>query len=218
MKEHYELKEIEVEELFKHLHIQSMDYEVRQFEVVGVGNLLIMECLDSEALQMDSFVLTPYFKRLPLYSTDYMYIKERRSFLNEIYNLVDKSDEVYEKYIDKFREHDKKYEALPNMKVKECWYDDIRPVCIAKDTKPENDDEILEIFFGMLRTFIEMEKESAVLSEEEYGKKWEAVQNYTDGLVDNGGVSTDLFKAVIGPEKTKEFFNSVFFGPSLYKK
>ncbi len=217
LRANYELREVDVKD-FKNLHIQVMDYEVRQFEIVGVGNLLVMECRDCESLQMDSFVLTPYYKRLPLFSTDYMYIKERRSFLNEIYTLVDKEDDVYRAYMEKFAQNKAKHDALTDMPVKECWYDDIRPVCTAKNTTPENDDEILDIFFENLNTFIQMEKEATLLTEEEYQTKWQETQNYTDGLVDSGGVSTDVFKAVLGADKTKEFFNCVFFAPTLYKK
>lgn len=65
-----------------------------------------------------------------------MYIGERRSFLNEIYSLVDKQDSLYEKYIAKFAANKAMHDSLPDMPVKECWYDDIRPVCTAKVTTP----------------------------------------------------------------------------------
>ncbi len=218
MKKHYELKEIDTKD-FRHLDIQQMSYTVSQYEVVGVGNLLIMECKDSPALQMDSFVLTPYFKNLPLFSTDYMYIKERRSFLNEIYSLVEKEDDLYLKYINEFAKNKAAYDHLTDMPVQACWYDDIRPVCTAKNTAPENDQEILDLFVKNLEIFIEMEKATALLSDDEALKvKWQKTQDYTDNLVDSGGVSTDVFKAVLGADKTKEFFNSVFFAPALYKK
>ena len=48
--------------------------------------------------------------------------------------------------------------------------------------------------------------------------KWQKTQDYTNNLVDSGGVSTDVFKAVLGADKTKEFFNCIFFAPALYKK
>ena len=35
---------------------------------------------------------------------------------------------------------------------------------------------------------------------------------YSDGLVANGGPSTDVFKKSFGDEKTKEFFDKVLFG------
>jgi hypothetical protein len=57
-----------------------------------------------------------------------------------------------------------------------------------------------------------MERDSKLLTTEERKLKWKITQDYTDGLVDNGGVSTNVFKAVMGSDATKEFFNKVFFG------
>jgi len=217
VKKHYELREIDTGE-FKHLNIQQMSFAVRQYEVAGVGNLLVMDCMDSPGLQMDSFVFTPYYKNLPLFTTDYMYMKENRSFLNEIYDLVEKQDELYLSYIKRFAEVKDSYKHLTDMPVQACWYDDIRPVCTAKNTVPENDAEIIELFLKNLEIFIEMEKATPLLNEEGYKGKWAKNKFYSDNLVDSGGVSTDVFKAVLGPEKTKQFFDSVFFAPARYKK
>ena len=83
---HYKLKEFDVKE-FAHLTIQNMAYTIKQYEITGVGNLLVMDSKDSPALQMVSFVITPYFKNLPLFSTDYLYIQQNRNFLIELYDL-----------------------------------------------------------------------------------------------------------------------------------
>ena len=217
LKKNYELNEIELRE-FKNIHIQNMDYTITQYEIKGVGNLLIMACRDCETLQMDSFVITPYYKNLPLFSTDYIYTGEKRSFLNEIYNLVDKKDELYNTYINEFSKVKSKYDYFKDMTTKSAWYDNIRPVCIAKNTGVEDDEEIINIFINNLKIFIQMEKETPMLNEEEYKIKWKKTQDYANRLVDDGGAATNLFKAVLGADKTKEFFNSVFFAPSIYSK
>ena len=36
--------------------------------------------------------------------------------------------------------------------------------------------------------------------------------DYTDGLIEKGGISTDVFKKELGEEETKNFFDHVFFG------
>ena len=213
----YECVPIDANE-FSNIHIQSMDYIISQYEVKGVGNLLIMTCPISETLQMDSFVITPYYKNLPLFSTDYMYMKERRAILNEFYDLSQKEDTLFQSYIDKFAAIRDKYAGLPDMPMKTCWYDDLRPVCTAKTVTPENDEDILELFRQNLKTYVEMEKALPLLTEEEYREKWMKTKDYTDGLVDRGGVSTDVFKQTMGEDKTKEFFNEVFFAPFRYRK
>ena len=217
IRENYEVNELDTKD-FKNVTVQNMNYLVKQYEVKGLGNLLIMVCKESDMLQMDSFVITPYYKNLPLFSTDYIYMKEKRTFLNEIYNLGAKEDDLYNKYIEKFSKIKDKYKDLIDMPQKKAWYDEIRPVCIAKNTESDKDDEIIEIFIENLKIYIDMDKETLLLSEEEYKKKWIKTEEYVNGLIDIGGVSTDVFKTTLGADKTREFFHRVFFAPELYKK
>lgn len=213
----YEVNELSVGDL-KRFTVAGRVHVVSQYEIVGVGNLLVMTNPEPGPMQMDTFTLTPYFKNLPLFTSDYMYFEDKRMFLNEIYNLVDYQDELYLGYIEKFAENCKKHEHLPAMPLKPCWYDEIRPVVIAKTTAPENDDEIFELFMSNLETFIEMEKASPLLDEEQYKAKWSKNYEYARSLVEDGGVSTDLFVKSLGADKTKEFFYSIFFAPDKYRK
>lgn len=217
IRKNYEVKELDTKE-FEYITIQNMNYSVKQYEIKNVGNLLVMKCEESDNIQMDSFVITPYYKNIPLFSTDYIYVKEKRTFLNEIYSLVSYKDDFYAKYVNEFSKLRDKYKYLNDMPMKKCWYDDLRPVCIAKNTEVDKDDEIINIFIKNLKLFIKMEKETPILNEEQYKEKWIKTQEYTNGLIDNGGVSTDVFKAVLGVDKTREFFNRVFFAPELYKR
>jgi len=217
LKEKYEVEEVAVGD-FANIRIQQMDYEVTQYDVKDVGNLVIMTCRESDAMQMDSFVLTPYYKNLPLFSTDYIYMKEHRCFLNEIYSVVVHQDQTYQSYMEAFRKVKEKYRSLPDMPMKPCWYDEIRPVCIAKMANPSNDMEILHVFYENLKIWVAMEKELSRLSKEEYQQKWTVTKQYADQLVDRGGVSTDVFKSILGAQKTKQFFHTVFFGAERYRK
>lgn len=213
----YEVKELDVGDL-KRFTVAGRVHVVSQYEIVGVGNLLVMTNPEEGPMQMDTFTLTPYYKNLPLFTSDYMYFEDKRMFLNEIYSLVDYQDGMYLAYIEKFGENCKRCEHLPPMPLKPCWYDDIRPVVIAKTTAPENDDEIFELFMANLETFIEMEKASPLLDEAQYQAKWGKNYEYARALVEDGGVSTDLFVKSLGADKTKEFFYSIFFAPDRYRK
>ncbi|MBR0483885.1 MAG: bilin reductase [Oscillospiraceae bacterium] len=218
LRKYYTVTERTVPEEFRKMDIQNMHFEVQQYDVAGVGNLLLMKCTDSEIFQMDSFVLTPYFKNLPLFTTDYMYNGENRSYINEIYDVVDYQDALYLSYIEKFKANDQKHTELRNMPPHPGWYDAIRPVCTAKLTKPVDDDENMQIFAEHLATFIEMEQNTPAFSEKEaYQKKWKCNKDYADRLVEEGGISTDVFKKALGAETAKRFFSQVFFGTELYK-
>ncbi len=192
-------------------------HAVRQYEIEGVGNLLVMTNPKEGAMQMDTFTITPYYKNLPLFTTDYMYFEDKRMFLNEIYDLVEEKDVLYREYIGRFSENCALVADLEDMPMKKCWYDSIRPVVAAKIASVQDDDRILELFLKNLSTFIEMEQNTPLLSPEKRSGKWQKNYDYARALVEDGGVSTDLFVQSLGADETKRFFYSVFFAPFRYR-
>ncbi len=211
----YKLNEINCGQ-FSNLQIQNIAYNIKQYEITSVGNLLLMESKDSTELQMLSFVITPYYKNLPLFSSDYLFIGEKRNFLVEYYDLVSEKDSLYNAYLNKLQAIKEKYEDLPDMKLKECWYDSLKTICIAKKTSIAEDDIMLSIFNENLHTFIETEQQTDILSESEKELKLQITRDYVNNLVDSGGVSTNVFKNSMGAESTKKFFNEVFFGTEKF--
>ncbi len=216
LKENYRVTEINTGSLESFV-VDNRYHEVKQYEIEGVGNLLVMTNPKEGKMQMDTFTITPYFKNLPLFTTDYLYFEDKRMFLNEIYDLVEYKDSIYNEYIEKFKENCRMVSSLEDMKMKKCWYDDIRPVFAGKVSHPENDDLIFELFMKNLETFIRMEKETPLLPDDKRQGKWEKNYDYARALVEDGGVSTDLFVKSLGADETKRFFYSVFFAPYRYR-
>lgn len=216
LRKHYRVTEIETGNL-EHFIVSERYHEVKQYEIEGVGNLLVMTNPKEGKMQMDTFTITPYYKNLPLFTTDYMYFEDRRMFLNEIYDLVEYKDDLYQKYIREFEENCAMVSSLENMPMRECWYDDIRPVFAGKIAGLGDDDLIYDLFLKNLATFIRMEQETPALSPEKRRGKWEQNYRYAKALVEDGGVSTDLFVKSLGAEETKRFFYSVFFAPYRYR-
>ena len=212
----YKLKELDCG-CFSNLKIQNIVYNIKQYDIVGVGNLLMMESKDSTELQMFSFVITPYYKNLPLFSSDYLFMKEKRSFLVEYYDLVKDKDLHYNTYINKLEAIKDKYADLPEMKLKECWYDSLKTVCIAKRTLITQDNDMFSIFNENLHTFIDTELKTSILSENDRKVKWQITKDYVDKLIDIDGVSTNVFKNTLGAETTRKFFHDVFFGIEKFK-
>ena len=216
LRRHYRVTEIDTGSLESFV-VAGRFHAVRQYEIEGVGNLLVMTNPREGAMQMDTFTITPYYKNLPLFTTDYMYFEDRRMFLNEIYDLVEEQDGLYREYIGRFGENCAAVADLEPMPMKECWYDSIRPVVAARIAPPEEDERILELFLKNLSTFIEMEQETPLLPAEKRAGKWQRNYDYARALVEDGGVSTDLFVQSLGAEETKRFFYSVFFAPFRYR-
>ena len=57
---------------------------MRNVDIGGVGNLLVMTVTEAEENQLSSFVIMPYSKNLPLFSTDYVYSGDRLTDMQDI--------------------------------------------------------------------------------------------------------------------------------------
>ena len=218
LREHYEVNERALDEVFRVMDIGGRPHEPRSFDVEGVGNLLMMTVKDSDEAQLSSFVLTPYCKNLPLFSTDFVYTGDKRFFLVELYDLGNVHDEAFEALIARFAELQASWSDVPDMPVRPCWYDAIRPVCIAKMPDAALDERALNFFLQCLEVFVDAAQTlEPFATEEARVRKWQATKTYSDRLIDEGGVSTDLFTRAIGAANTRRYFDEVFFAPVLYQ-
>ena len=217
LRKYYNVQECPVDPVLANPVIGGRPHHARRFDIEGVGNLLMMTVTEAEANQLSSFVIMPYYKNLPLFSTDYVYSGDRRFFLLEIYDLSVYHDKLFVNGIDSFREYADGLTELADFPVRPAWYDEIRPVCCAKAPALEQDELSLKIFTDFLGLFVKMEQASPVLSGEALTQKWENNKAYADRLIDEGGVSTELFTAAIGAENTRRFFHEVFFGADCYR-
>jgi len=70
---------------------------IAHYEIKGVGHLMTMLTEGSLHMVMATHTLTPYFKKLPLISSDFIYDDEGGMFLIEIYELVkNREDEKFQ--------------------------------------------------------------------------------------------------------------------------
>lgn len=195
-----------------------MKFYVSQYEINDTGNLSVMK-VNMGFMQMISFVITPYDKNMPLMSMDFMYIMGKRKAYVEFYDLVaDKTADDYIDVLSSIKEFESKYSSLEDISTDPAWYDDLMTVALHKAGKrPDDDEQIEEMFCDAIRCYMEKANELDKLSDEEKAEKREITQKYSDDLISKGGVSTDVFKKQLGEEKTKEFFDKVFFGTERYK-
>lgn len=217
LREHYDVEERDVDPVLANPVIGGRPHHARRYDIAGVGNLLAMTVTESDEAQLSSFVITPYFKDLPLFSTDYVYSGERRFFLIEAYDLTVNHAETFDAFIGKLATLADTWSDMSAFPTQPAWYDDIRPLCIAKAPTPDQDDLSISHFLETLDAFIALEQEMPPLSEGDRAKKWQLNKDYADRLIDEGGVSTDLFTQALGPENTRRFFDEVFFAPTFYR-
>lgn len=213
----FDVEEQPVDPVLANPVIGGRPHHARRFDIAGIGNLLVMTVKDTPENQLSSFVITPYGKDLPLFSTDYVYSGEKRFFLIELYDLaVHPEEEDYRKCIDAIAGLGASWDDMPDFPTRPCWYDDIRPVCIAKAPHITQDELAVQRFLEALERYVSTASAMCALVDEDRKAKWRLNKAYADRLVDEGGVSTDLFTQALGPENTRRFFNEVFFAPACY--
>ena len=188
-----------------------MKFDVDQYEIEQLGNLSIMR-VNMGLMQMATAVITPRDKNMPLLSADYMYILTNRKSYLEFYDVVEEKDEMYNKLLSDLSSVQTKYEHLENIETTPAWYQHLLTVTTYKAGKTKADKELETMLIDNLSVYLEHSKQLPALSEEAKATKRDITVNYTDGLIEKGGISTDVFKKALGDEKTKNFFDQVFFG------
>ena len=85
-------------------------------------------------------------------------------------------------------------------------------VTVYKGGNKKADADIQNMLVDSLKVYLEEAKDFPLLTDEQRSEKQTITVEYTDGLIEKGGISTDVFKNSLGDEETKKFFDQVFFG------
>lgn len=198
-----------------------MKFHTDQYRVKDLGNLSVMTA-DMGFMQMVSFMITPFEKSVPLCTLDYMYIFGTRKSYVEFYDLDRVKDDGTVRAEDSevlkaLRNTVSQYSDIEEITVEPKWYDAYSEVKMHKKMGSADDARNEEMFLTVLNTYL---SETAKLEKSDAAgaaAQLKATQMYSDGLIDKGGVSTDVFKKALGEDKTRDFFNKVFFGTALYQ-
>ena len=215
--QYYKLTPVETGKYGKMNIMNMIQFDVFQYDIEGIGNLSIMKA--EGMAQMTTYVLTPYDKDLPLVSLDFMYNEDQRISYVEYYDLTENKESAeYQSILAKLGTLSEKYTGLADTQVSSAWYDDLRTVGLFKASDYRSDETTSQMLLDSIQLTLESAKSAHNLNEEEKAVKLALNQQYADNLVDIGGVATNMFKMAMGPDVTKDFFNSVFFGTYRYQK
>lgn len=212
LKENFTVTPVDVGNYKKMKIYGIMKFDVEQYHIEELGNISIMRMNALGLMQMATMVITPQDKNMPLLSADYMYILSNRKAYLEFYDVVAQKDENYNTLLNALSNGLEKYKHLENIETSEAWYAHLLTVTSYKGGKPDADEDLKNMLLDSLTTYLNHAKQLPLLSAEEKAKKKEITVAYTDGLIEKGGISTDVFKKQLGPEETKNFFDNIFFG------
>lgn len=147
-----------------------------------------------------------------------MYILSNRKAYLEFYDVVKEKDDQYMQLMDALGAVQDKYDYLEDVRPSAAWYDNLLTVASFKSAASKDDPDLINMFEESLQVYMEHSKTLPTLSEEEREEKLSITVAYTDGLIEQGGVSTDIFKKQLGVEETKKFFDNVLFGTAVKEK
>ena len=214
LKQHYTVTPLDAGEYRELKMYGIMKFHVEQYDIEAIGNLSIMR-VNMGLMQMATVVITPREKNLPLLSADYMYILSSRKSYLEFYDVVKEKDSSYNELLNALSAVQMNYNHLEDIQTTPAWYADLLTVTTYKSSRPSDDTAVTQMLIDHIKTYMEHSKHLPLLSEAEKAEKLAITVEYTDGLIEKGGISTDVFKKELGDEETKKFFDTVFFGTAI---
>ena len=202
----FELKEIDVKE-YANVKAKGMKFEIKAYYAKGLGHISVMIAKGFFGLmKMDTLIINAIEKDLPLYSYDRVNAMGNDTLIIEVYDTIIHPSEFED--IDKVND---KYSDIPKHDLGEHWYDSIKleeSVAVKGKIKKDKtlyDEYALEHFQAYINT---VNGGTDVDSKQ----KLEKASVYVEGLLKNGGPSTDVFKKELGEEATGELFRKYLFG------
>ena len=200
----YALSPVDVGE-FARLKANGMNFTVEAYEARGLGHVSVMRAKGFFGLmKMDTLMIVPKEKDLPLYSYDRIHAMGNDTLIVELYDTLTEALEL--SALDEIKE---KYAQLPERDPGKHWYDNIKlPQSISKKGKKAQTNDLDAL---MTEHFIAyLNAPAGEVSDKT--KKKELSVAYVNGLLSQGGPSTDVFKKTFGEEKTDKLFKEVLFG------
>ena len=204
----FPVKELDCGE-YEKMKVSGMKFRIRRFYAEGLGNVSSMVASGFFGLmKMDTLIITPTEKDMPLFSYDRVHAMGNDTLIFELYDtLLGPTDLAA---LDDVK-RDAKY--LPDHDLGEHWYDSIKlPQSLSKKGKRSHTPGFDATTIHYLAKYLGAAKTAAAC---EAAPKREKAGVYVEGLLKNGGPSTDVFKKGIGEEKTAQLFRKILFATKI---
>lgn len=204
LEESFKLEKLSAGE-FEKIKVSGMNFSIERYHAVGLGNVSVMSAKGFFGLmKMDTFIINPTECDMPLFSYDRVLAMGNDTLIFELYDTL-----LSDVSLDVLSQAKAQYVGLPNHDLGSHWYDDIKlSVSDAKKGKKltaEFDKYMGDYFEAYLKVAQNAQACDAA-------PKKEKASQYVEGLLKNGGPSTDIFKKHFGEEKTARLFRTILFG------
>lgn len=192
---------------FANIKAKGMKFQIKQYEAKGLGNVSVMEAKGFFGLmQMDTLIINPVEKDLPLLSYDRVLAMGNDTLIIELYDTFLEKQDISE--LGLWKEENKN---LPEHDLGKHWYDSIKLAeSVSKKGKKEHSDAFDKFTAIYFEKFLNSNAVKVSVSNKK--AKIEKASVYVEGLLSNGGPSTDVFMKEFGEPKTAKLFRKVLFG------
>lgn len=186
------------------LKVKGMKFTVEAYWAEGLGHISVMQAKGFFGLmKMDTLIVNPYDRELPLYSYDRIYAAGNDTLIVELYDTL--SGDYSQ---DALLAVKGQYTDLAERDPGEHWYDNIKlHSSISKKGKKAQRNRFDELTLRHFEVWLEDSKEA-----KNRAMKQQKTAFYVEGLLQNGGPSTDVFKKEFGDEATATLFRKILFG------
>ena len=191
------------------LKVSGMKFVIRAFDAAGLGAVSVMRASGFFGfMKMDTLIITPTNVDMPLFSYDRVHAMGNDTLIYELYDTL-----LGETDLTRLNAVKEAAADLPDHDLGEHWYDSIK-LCVSLSKKGKKADTAAfdKCAMDYLDAFLASAKSAAPCEAE---PKREKASVYVEGLLKNGGPSTDVFKKSIGEEKTAQLFRTVLFGTQV---
>lgn len=206
LNETYPLREIPTGE-FSNIKAKGMKFQIKQYEAAGLGNVSVMEAKGFFGLmKMDTLIINPMKKDLPLFSYDRVLAMGNDTLIIELYDTFVGKQDFSD--LNRWKEENK---GLPDHDLGKHWYDGIK---LAESVSKKGKKDWSKSFEQFTKIYFEKYLNNKAVNTEvtNIAAKKEKASVYVEGLLSNGGPSTDVFKKEFGEVKTGKLFRKVLFG------
>jgi len=204
IKAKYPLREQDVGD-FSDLKASGMKFHIRAYQAEGLGHVSVMTASGFLGLmKMDTLIVVPEAIDLPIYSYNRIYAMGNDTLICELYDtMIEKADAAL---LDTAKAQ---YASLPERDPGAHWYDTIKlPQSISKKAKKTQTAEMDKLTAAHFAAYLDTPA-AAVRDPAEKRRRSEV---YVQGLLDNGGPSTDAFVKALGKTAVTKLFRSCLFG------
>ena len=191
---------------FQKMKVNGMNFQIWAFHAEGLGHVSAMVASGFFGLmKMDTLIITPTEVDMPLFSYDRVHAMGNDTLIYELYDTL-----LGEADLSGLEAVKGNAASLPDHDLGEHWYDSIKlDVSLAKKGKKNKTADFDRCALEYLQSFLEAAEDAPYCDPAE--KKAKA-SVYVEGLLTNGGPSTDVFKKGLGREKTELLFRNILFG------